>query len=92
MSLPVEINFRRVEGDTYAIVFSVATDYSAYTIALETVSGSISPSIVTSTSLTFPGTVIGNLEVGPNPYKVVVSSPIKTIIWGIIQIDADNLP
>lgn len=92
MALPVEINAQRAEGDTYPIAFTVAADYSAYTIEMVMEAETIAASIVTATTITFPGTHLGTLGEGLHPYKVQLSgAATRTLNWGVIQIVADNL-
>lgn len=92
MALPVEINSQRAKGDTYSIAFTVTQDYSAYTIQMVMETATIAASIVTATSITFPGTHLGTLEPGLHPYKVLLSgAATRTLNWGEIQIMDDNL-
>lgn len=94
MALPIEINAQRIEGDTYPFEITVDHDLSDYalTMTVRDDATDISPSIVTATAITFPGTVLGTLATGLHQYKITTGTPTRTLVWGIIQIYADNIP
>lgn len=92
MSLPTEINLQRIKGDDYLVTFDVSADYSDYTLTLQTETGTVSPSIVTASSITFPGDHFATLDLGLHAYKVKAEGlSTRTLIVGVIQIVDDGL-